>query len=342
MIMDMKRAKAMAIGIAICFLAIHILIINVFQQCGVTPMVRFNIFSVIFYIVIAIVSWKGYLQVYCVAVYLEVALHMTLAVIFTGWESGFQITLIGMNVLAFYGEYVGRNLKIKYIKMLPFAILGMVLFIGSYIYIHFNPPAYKLSDKAAFSLTILWAATVFLITGFVLVMFLKIVASSEKQLEYQMSHDKLTGLPNRYYVADYMKEILEDRGKKEYWIAIADIDDFKQINDTYGHNCGDYVLSTLADIFKEKEEVLCCRWGGEEFIFISPIEDNAQAAFERLDMLRKVIENYQFHFEDYSFNVTMTFGMSILQAGLDNDAWISDADAKLYKGKMNGKNQVVW
>ena len=342
MLMNMKRAKAIAIGIALCFLMIHLFIINVFQQCGVTPMVRFNIFSVLFYVVIILVAYKGWLQVYCVGVYLEVAIHMTLAVLFTGWDSGFQVTLIGMNVLAFYGEYVGRTLRLKYVKMLPFAILGMILYLGTYIYINVNPPMYTLPGNAEFWLTLIWGVIVFVITGFVMVMFVLIVDSSDKKLSFQMSHDKLTGLPNRYFVSEYMESIPGNKNGKEYWLAIADIDDFKVINDTYGHNCGDYVLKTLAYIFNNRDGILCCRWGGEEFIFINPITESVNEAYELLESLRKEVQAYEFKYDKFSFHVTLTIGMTVFPPGIDDDAWISDADAKLYKGKQNGKNQVVW
>lgn len=336
--MTYNRAKAMAIGIGVCFLLIHMLIINIFQQCGVTPMVKVNIFSIIFYIVMIIVANKGKLHIYCVGVYLEVVIHMTLAVLYTGWDSGFQVTLIGMNVLAMYGEYVGRTLKIKYILMLPFCFLGMAMYVGSYVFINFHNPTYMLPEKASFWLTIIWAIIVFLIDGFVLAIFVAIARSSEMKLEDQMYHDKLTGLPNRYYMADYVAMIQRNEGLEKYWIAIADIDDFKRINDTYGHNCGDYVLSTVGDIVTSRSNGLCCRWGGEEFIYIS---DNSKDPHELLESFRKAIADFDFRYEDVCFNITVTIGAASYKDAESIDTWISEADAKLYKGKQNGKNQVV-
>ena len=339
--MDMKRAKSMAIGIAICFLLIHLFIINVFQQCGVTPMVRVNIFSVCFYAFMCFVAYKEWLQAYAVAVYLEVIAHMTLAVIFTGWESGFQVTMIGMSVLAFYSEYVGRELRLRYVRMMPFVMIGMLCYIGSYIYVYYYPALYFIPEVASFWLNLVWGVVVFVITSFVLQLFLMIVRSSENKLEHQMSHDKLTGLPNRYYVSDYMEMLKKKKELKDYWIAIADIDDFKNINDTYGHNCGDYVLQTIADIFTKRDCALCCRWGGEEFIILSPHDVSEQYAYDFLENLRKDVEAYEFRFNGNLFHVTATFGMSSFKPDQGTDAWISDADAKLYQGKKNGKNQVV-
>lgn len=340
MVMNMKRAKSMGIVISICFLIIHLFIINVFGRYGVTPMVCFNIFSVIFYCFMCVAAYKEWMQIFAVATYLEVVIHMSLAVWFTGWDSGFQVTMLGMNVIGLYSEYVGRTLKLKYVPMLPFGIVGMLLYLGAYVKVSIYGAPYSLPAEMCFWLNIIWGAVTFIITLIVLQIFVSIVSTSEKKLEHQMSHDKLTGLPNRYFMSEYIEGIQKTEGLKDYWIAIADIDDFKIINDTYGHNCGDYVLETLANIFSGRN-ILCCRWGGEEFIFISQIKENPDEAYNFLEELRKEIENYTFRFNGIQFHVTTTFGMSTFQTGHGTDAWISAADAKLYEGKQNGKNQVV-
>ncbi len=111
---NIKQVKFLSYGTAICFLLIHILMINVFYKCGVTPMFRFNIFSIIFYIAILFTIYKGWMRLFASAVYMEVVVHMVLAVIFTGWQGGFQVTLIGMNVLAFSSiKVVFQRLRFK-------------------------------------------------------------------------------------------------------------------------------------------------------------------------------------------------------------------------------------
>lgn len=338
--MNFRRARIMGMSMAISFLGIHLFIINVFQQCGVTPMVRFNIFSVIFYVFMCYAAHKQWFRLYAIGVYLEVMLHMFLAVIFTGWDNGFQSTILGMNVLGFYAEYVGRRLKVKQIPMLPFCFTGMLVYLASYIYVHFNGYTYQLPEEASFWLTIIWAIITFVITIVVLQIFVLIVNSSEVKLEHQMSHDKLTGLPNRYYFSNYIEKINRTESLDCYWIAIADVDDFKRINDTYGHNCGDYVLSTIASLFGENKDVLCCRWGGEEFIFISHGQNDGDG-FNYLEKLRHEVEDFEFRFNGIKFHVNVTMGMAIYNQKHSIDSWISTADGKLYEGKMNGKNKVV-
>lgn len=342
MIIDMKRARFMAVGMSVIFLIIHLLMFAMFSQCKVWPMVQFNRFSIIFYLVMMIVGYMGWLTVYAPAVYLEVVLHMALAVLFTGWENGFQITLIGMNVLAFYAEYIGRTLKLKYIPMLPACLIGMAAYLGTFLYEHWHPAAYDLPKQATFILTLIWGVVVFTIIIAFLQMFVLMVNGSEEKLEFQMSHDKLTKLPNRYYLSQQLDEIQEAEGFEDYFVAIGDIDDFKKVNDTYGHNCGDYVLATVAELAAKVEDVICCRWGGEEFIFVGKYSSDIQTAFDKLDAFRKRVESFSFLYEGQQLKVTMTLGLAEYDTGLSRDEWLSDADQKLYYGKHNGKNQVVY
>ncbi len=338
MFLNMKRAKLIAWGMAICFLLIHVLMYTVFSQCGVTPMVRFNIFSIAFYVAMLFVVYKEWLPFYAVAVYLEVLAHMTLAVLFTGWGGGFQIALIGMNVLAFYAEYTGRTLKIKYIRMMPFCILGMIFYLGVFVYLRFNPPHYKLTDTAEFWLSLLWGVIVFAINLFVLQLLVYIANSSEEQLEYQLSHDNLTGLPNRYRLNQSIQSV-ENGATHDYWIAIGDIDDFKKVNDTYGHKCGDYVLKTIGELLDEKSGLLY-RWGGEEFIFLEKSNRSLLEIKSFLDEKRRKVEGYPFEYDGIKIKITMTFGVSGSYTGKGLNNVFRDADEKLYKGKHSGKNRV--
>lgn len=338
---NVRRAKIMGYILTISFFFIHLLMLYIFRECGVTPMARFNIFSVIFYVVIIYCVNKGWYRFYGIAIYIEVVCHMTLSIIYTGWENGFQVTLFAMTVLAFYAEYVCRKLKTKYIKVLPLCVLGVVSYIGSYIYVHKNGYQYIMPENVTFSLSIIWGVVTFIINIAALQYFVYVVIEFEEKLEHQMSHDKLTTLPNRYYFSEYIDAVNKNEGLLGHWIAIADIDDFKQINDTYGHNCGDYVLATVSDIFRHYDEVLCCRWGGEEFIFVSSGRDGQIAGYEFLDHLRKEIEAYEFRFNGFSFYVTVTMGMAVYDNEMSIDSWISTADSKLYDGKHSGKNKIV-
>ena len=196
-------------------------------------------------------------------------------------------------------------------------------------------------ERVSFWLTLMWGFIVFVINLFALQTFIIIACKYEDKLQHQMSHDMLTGLPNRYFMSDHLEDIQSKGSLKGYWAALADIDDFKTINDTCGHNCGDYVLNTIAKIFSKNKDVLCCRWGGEEFLFIGKSDGDPQKGYEYLESLRQEVAKHPFVFGGKVLSITATFGMAEYKEGQAIDAWISEADALLYKGKKKGKNQVM-
>lgn len=308
-----------------------------FAANNVTPMIKFNIFSIIFYLFTLFMIYKGFLRYFVVGTYLEVLLHMTLAVIYTGWDHGFQITLIGMNILTFFAEYVGRSISRKYVPAMPLCILGMLAYVNSFILSNKFGAIYPLPEKTSAALEITWGVIVFVIGIVCLQGFTLLSFHSARLLSNAAIKDKLTNLPNRYYVAKNEKDYL----KENRWIAIADIDNFKKINDTYGHNFGDYVLQTLADLMQTNiDETEVCRWGGEEFLIIGKGND-INKAFDVLEKFRKEVEEYSFENDEAKTKLTITMGLSQYSKGLSLNEWVNIADKKLYAGKYSGKNKIV-
>lgn len=165
-----------------------------------------------------------------------------------------------------------------------------------------------------------------------------------ENLERMANLDTLTGLSNRRHMNEQMQSLVREynRTGKIFTIAIGDVDHFKKVNDTYGHDTGDYVLSTLAGQFRVfmRGKGLVARWGGEEFLFVFA-NMNIEKAYEQMDELRKTIERKPMKFKEYNFHVTMTYGMEEFNDRLGVESTINRADAKLYKGKTGGRNQVV-
>jgi diguanylate cyclase (GGDEF)-like protein len=283
-----------------------------------------------------------HLLTFIVATYLEVLVHMTLAVYFTGWENGFQITLFGMNIMIFFAEYLGRSIEGRYVPALPFSILGMFMYIGAYIVSQKHTAAYSLPPELSFWLEIAWGAVVFIINIVCLQGFVYLTFNSEAILSEKATRDRLTGLPNRYYMSTYLSDLEKERRLESSWIAMMDIDDFKLINDKYGHNFGDYVLQTIANIMnKYCVETQFCRWGGEEFLVVGEIGEGMDEQYKRLDTFRSRVEEHLFKYDGLSINLTMTIGAVAYEKGQTIDEWINMADKKMYLGKQNGKNQVV-
>ena len=121
-----------------------------------------------------------------------------------------------------------------------------------------------------------------------------------------------------------------------------DIDKFKNINDTYGHQCGDEVLKTVASTIRQllRKYDFVARWGGEEFLAVLP-ETEIHGAKIVAERFRQSIESLHIKYTDIEIPVTVTLGVSQFDGELGIDKSIQLADEALYDGKMNGRNQVV-
>lgn len=326
-----------------CFLLIHVAMLFLFIHFGVKPMVWFNVGSVAFYIAATLLVHRRLFSLYAVLVYFEVVAHMTMAVYFVGWGCGFQICLLGMNIILFYSEYMERALGQKHIKALWLSPVGLIAYVWSYIVSTRAPAPYTLPENVCFMFQIGWGVVVFGIVIVYLQIFVSITSRSEAILSNEVLHDKLTGLPNRYYMADYFNQVEGQRGQKKYWVAIADLDNFKRINDTYGHNCGDYVLKTLAKLLTAHSVgAVVCRWGGEEFLISDWVADDGMiVTYDLLNHIRKEISEYQFKYEGQYLRITITIGCAWHKEGQSTTEWVEEADKKLYEGKTSGKNKVV-
>jgi len=164
------------------------------------------------------------------------------------------------------------------------------------------------------------------------------------KLENSAMTDFLTGLANRRQMVQRLKaeESNIRRNGREATLIMADIDHFKTINDTYGHDSGDLVLKSVANIIKSviRGEDVIARWGGEEFIMLMPGMDTilGEKAAERI---RQLVEATVFHCQEKTFSVTLTLGVAKLDQTVGLDASIKKADEALYQGKKLSRNCVI-
>lgn len=162
------------------------------------------------------------------------------------------------------------------------------------------------------------------------------------ELTKEATVDPLTGVYNRVYFTKHINKILEEHqgnGMKS-GVIFLDIDHFKKVNDTYGHDVGDYVLSTLAALVKKytRDNDKLIRWGGEEFIIICEIDKN-NSLKEMAEHLRVVIESYKFKDID---SLTCSFGCSVHNSDDEILNTVKKADEKLYTAKNSGRNRVEY
>ncbi len=164
----------------------------------------------------------------------------------------------------------------------------------------------------------------------------------EEELEELALTDRLTGLYNRHKLDEILEEQLDlaNRYQVPFAVMIMDIDHFKQVNDTYGHNIGDSTLIDFALILASatRQSDMVGRWGGEEFMVIIP-QAEKNLAREMAERLRKTIESHEF---DTVKKVTASFGMALHRPGENISSLISRSDAALYDSKKNGRNRVTF
>lgn len=157
--------------------------------------------------------------------------------------------------------------------------------------------------------------------------------------------DQLTQLRNRRYMQQRLEEgaaRLERHGEV-FSVLLIDADQFKQINDTFGHDCGDYVLRTMAHTLERvvQSADLLARWGGEEFFVLVP--DGAPAAARELaERLRKAMAELALRYDAAAFKITVTIGGATAARGESLADLIRRADHAMYLGKRRGRNRVEW
>ncbi len=156
--------------------------------------------------------------------------------------------------------------------------------------------------------------------------------------------DTLTVLPNRRALLEKIvyEQDRAERNIKPFGIMLADIDHFKKINDTYGHDCGDFILSNIAQVFKGiiRRQDIVGRWGGEEFLFILPETDRI-GSLVAAEKIRAALKGQTFNYNGHDMAVTITIGVSIFMPHDDYNDTIKQADEALYEGKRNGRNNVT-
>jgi len=165
---------------------------------------------------------------------------------------------------------------------------------------------------------------------------------SKEEAEWLARVDELTGLYNRRAFYEYGKVLSNNarRNKDEIAMVLMDIDNFKAINDDYGHAAGDAALKQIGQLLLQRlrKSDIFARIGGEEFGMLLPVTSLTEAA-RLAEELRQVIENSPVTYEDQQFSVTASFGVS---SGMcDIDTLVRQADMAMYKSKESGRNAVI-
>ncbi len=283
-----------------------------------------------------------------IAYYMVIMMVVTWCFISTdlyGWNTGAQYAYC--TVLVYIFNSADRTIKRKMLDACLLLGMGMITFILAMT----GTPVFYITKHQVIVQEILNMVSTFLSLGLITVSFSKDTLDAEQKLmDYnrEMTHqaetDALTGLMNRRAGEKYFKRICDRSVKEGFFVNVVmgDIDYFKAVNDTYGHDAGDEVLRAISAIFKEYiiPKGAAIRWGGEEFLFVL-IGMNGDEAEIEIEKLRRSIQELKIQTEQDVIQVTMTFGVEEVGRDQSLEESLEAADRKLYMGKAKGRNQVV-
>lgn len=326
--------------------AVHGILMLFFIVADMPLLARYNFLSVLLYLYCCrLIQYEAYPAIYytvCIEVYVNTFVSTWLV----GWESGLGMFLI---ILLPASLYITHTFPLKKIHIsLFFGLASCIVFVLCYTISKLHAPVYVF--PAPLFLHLLYVFTTLCTFGLLTVfsiLFIFEVRSAQHTLQQEnetLSHiarlDALTGLYNRWR----MQEFLEKSIQKDipFCLAMCDIDNFKLINDTYGHDCGDAVLKHIADTIRQKVPPgsYVCRWGGEEILILLNHFSPKAAALLAEDIRQAVASSNTVH-QNYSVPHTITIGVASHIRKLTIEHTIVSADTLLYEGKNRGKNIVI-
>ena len=266
-------------------------------------------------------------------IYLVELIHLTVSAIWVGWSAGIQVPLIGLTAMVFLSEYLGRSMKLPYIRSLPLALVNFGVYLTAFPFFFHRPGLLGLERSAVITAEMLWSLLVFGLLIWGMFSVVQLTSVSEHRLANKAETDELTGLLNR---AGYDR-LLEELDLNSTTLLLVDTDKFKGINDTFGHETGDRVLQkisrSLIGNFRQNDYV--CRIGGDEFailmVNVGTLENEKIA-----EKIRYINRELAGSIDDELPAVSVSVGVA---HGAGAESWselFRHADAVLYRVKQNG------
>lgn len=326
----------------------HICFAMLFRKHDAYVLFYYNCASIVIYLLMFEVLRRQKAWAYIITVYVEIVIFVILAVIYLGWDYGFQHYCIGFVAsLIFTDFYMYRTKKIRK-RTIAIIGLDLLFYVLLRIWTYHHPYIYKIDNE----LLVHGFYIVNSLIGFsFLIMYSLIYANTVRRLENALldmaNVDSLTGLSNRRRMKELLKAYTKSPENGQMVIAMLDVDHFKKVNDTYGHDAGDEVLKMLAQVLQEKNAqnntFHPCRWGGEEFLIsYNSTTDHREHILAEFEAIRRDIEERVIEYEDQHIHVTITIGIAFYQPEASIDDLIRNADNNLYIGKTTGRNKVVF
>ena len=336
------------------FTFVHICLLASFFFLHIKFMAVFNIFSVLMYLFCYLIIHRRYIRTFMIMVISEVTIHLICATVCCGWGSGFPLYSFALTSVIFYTRYIYNNSH--NMKRIPWVVsfISMITFIALRAYTFYNECLYPLPERARHIFYIANSVLVFTLIFVSLYNYTRNAISNEKNLQEKADRDELTRLYNRhkmYHILEVM-DINQSTKSCAYSAAMLDIDDFKLVNDRYGHEAGDYVLKTISKIMRkicrDNGNAIPCRWGGEEFVIVQEFNlmhaKDIAVVSPVVRIVKAILEEVRHTDFDYNgtrLKITMTAGVAHHHVEENWEDTVRAADSYLYWGKVHGKDQLV-
>lgn len=367
----------------LCYAAglMHLTFLITFSIFHLFMMALINVVSVLLYVFSGTYIMRNNIEGraigWIIAFFAEIMLHAVIVTLIQGTEVFFF--LYPLMAFPLYGYYLFVYCdKDTFIKAaVAFGMITFFMFFILLAWVESNGSIYEITgmhELSSLEIVVLRSInitfTLVMVVAFVLIFYLEVTSLLEKlnstnaKLNYTATHDALTGLNNRYSLWDFFAGL--EKSGEDYCVVMGDLDDFKKINDTFGHDCGDVVLKSVASVIIENvnDNEMACRWGGEEMLII--MRGNHDECYSRLSTIKSRISSLGIEGGGRPVKVTMTFGFADsgelcaalkpdgeITAAEDSsspietprqvgiDSLISMVDKRLYIGKRSGKNVIV-
>ena len=335
-----------------CLGVYHIYLTILFFLEKIYPLAIYNAISAIFYLLfVRILIKKRNFTISSILSFCEISLAAIVSSLCIGNETGFSAYNIATIVGIFYVTYTVPSFKENLLIAYSFSALSMVCFILNYVMSFYITPMFPLKNISL--VRILYISNNIICCVMMIIycyLLVDTIKNGNHQLEMKYSEidelsnkDPLTHLNNRKTMNSLLEENIENLrlSGKRFCIAIGDLDNFKYINDTYGHKVGDAVLVAVAcrimNCIRENDSI--CRWGGDSFLLL--INESIESASMISERIRNSIEEEPIKIGDTQISITITFGVCESIPGYKLNELLQEAEDNLHHGKQNGKNQII-
>ena len=326
----------------------HILFAAIFGIMKIYILVAVDMVSVIIYAIALTIKPRTLAKrIWMIIIYFGLIIRCMICNFVLGWSCGFSMYSIMLIPLIYVMIYMEKSRRSPIKTATVMSALNIVIVIIARYYCYLHTPMYRLTSvqMASFAnLNMFIVDFVLLVFSIMVVVEIRnntmILRKKNRWLSVMANYDMLTGLRNRQSMHDIFEQYIDN--EREYSIILGDIDDFKKVNDTYGHAAGDLVLQAVAEAIKTTlgEQGIASRWGGEEILIL--YHGGKEDCIQMNEQIRQAIETTGVDYEGQKIQVTMSSGICGCYEADSIKQLVKMADERMYQAKAQGKNRVVF